>query len=59
MSLKSSQSPRANRSSTQNPLEHAKGEVRFGTDRAGENDGADKVKSDLKMESINQRAAPK
>ena len=31
MSKSSSQSPRANRDSTQDPLEHAKGSVQFGT----------------------------
>ena len=31
MSKSSSQGPRANRDSTQDPLEHAKGSVQFGT----------------------------
>lgn len=60
MGSSSSQSPRANRSSTQDPLEHAKGEVqdsaRTSQRVAPENVGAEKIKSDLSIESINSRA---
>jgi hypothetical protein len=59
----SSQSPRANRSSTQNPLEHAKGSVPSSFSRAPRrvaegNEGAEEVGSNLSIESINSRAAP-
>jgi hypothetical protein len=55
MSLKSSQSPRANRKSTENPLAHAKGEVRLNTTRPASVPGKG---SNLRMEDVNGRAAP-
>jgi hypothetical protein len=54
----SSASPRAKRSSTESGEKYAKGDVRFGTDVAGENRGADKVKSSLRQEGVNERAFP-
>jgi hypothetical protein len=63
MSLKSSQSPRANRKSTQDPLEHARGNVQTNQrairkDGGPENAGAWEQSSPLRMEDVNGPAAP-
>jgi hypothetical protein len=61
--LTNSQSPRASRASTQDPLEHAKGQVQIEQnpirkDGGPENADASKVKSDRSIESVNKRADP-
>jgi hypothetical protein len=51
--MSSSQSPRAKRSSTNDPLAHAKGKVQLSTTRAA---GEPEKGSRLRMEDINSRA---
>jgi hypothetical protein len=63
MALDSSQSPRARRASTQNHAEHAKGSVPSSFSKAPRrvsegDEGAEKVESNLNIESVNSRAAP-